>query len=269
MIRIILGILVSAACAFAQAPAADSSAAPPLAAEAGAALSDAAIFYNEGNTAYRRDDFAEAIELYHRAIDAGARNAGVFYNLGSAEYRLGHIGLAILNYERALRLEPDHEDARANLKFIAELGTDRSEAEDVEAQLTTAVRDTLAVIPPDRLAIGFLAGLLAVCGIVSWWVLGGRRSGLAVVILVLAAVLSVGSAGVQGVRVLTSDEGSAAIVLSRQVEARFEPALTARVAFVLHEGTKIQVERHEDSWALIKVPNGLRGWVPRSSLETI
>ena len=236
---------------------------------AGTTLADAAVFYNEGNTAYRAENFSEAAELYRHAIAAGANNSAVYYNLGNAEYRLGHVGPAVLNYERALRLDPTHEDARANLKFIAELRTDQSESEDVEQQLTTALHDTLSAISQDWLALAFLIGLAGVCVILSWWLLGGGRTGMTVAILVFAAILSVGGIGIQGARTLTSDEGSAAIVLRGQIEARFEPSLTARVAFVLHEGTKVQVERYEDTWALIQVPNGLRGWVPRSSFDII
>jgi SH3-like domain-containing protein len=66
-----------------------------------------------------------------------------------------------------------------------------------------------------------------------------------------------------------SDKGTAAVVLSNQIEARFEPTNTAKVAFVLHEGTKVHVERLEGTWALVSVPNGLRGWVPATSFERI
>ncbi len=235
---------------------------------ASAGPADFAVYYNEGNKAYREGRFADALDVYREAVSAGARHSALYYNLGNTHYRLGNLGRAILNYERALRLAPSDEDARANLELARQLTADESEA-DVEQRLVGGLRELLAEVPSWLLASALSAGLFGACLIGAWWALGGRRSGLAVLGVVLASVMLVGATGTLVGRALLSDEGTAAVVLSNQIEARFEPSNTAKVAFVLHEGTRIRLERTEGTWALVSVPNGLRGWVPQSSYERI
>ena len=66
----------------------------------------------QGNDAYAKSDFAEAVRLYNTVLDAGYQSADLYYNLGNAHFRMEDYGLAILNYERALRLKPNFRPAR-------------------------------------------------------------------------------------------------------------------------------------------------------------
>jgi tetratricopeptide (TPR) repeat protein len=230
---------------------------------------DIPVYYGRGNAAYRDGRFAEAAEAYQKAIRAGTRHGAVYYNLGNAEFRLGHIGAAVLNYERALRLDAGNDDARKNLAFVSALKKDRDEIVGVEGEVQRALRETLDGIGEDTLAILFSVGLFGICGLLCWWTLGGRRTGLTVTAFVLAIAMLMGSLGVAGARTYLSEEGSAAIVYIAQAEARFEPSTSAKVGFVLHEGTKIHVERIEGTWALVRVRSGLRGWLPIRSYRII
>ena len=229
----------------------------------------AAVLYNEGNAAYREGRYSEAVTAYLRALEAGAQNSAVYYNLGNAYFRLGRIGRAILNYERSLRLDPRNDDARQNLHFVSLLITDRVEAQDIEVRVQETIRQTLGQIGADWLAIALSIGFFGLCLVAAWWLLGGRRTGLTITAFVLAATLFLGSASVVGVQRWVSDAGRAAIVLTSQIEVRFEPSTTAKVAFVLHEGTKVWVERREENWALVHTANGLRGWLPEELIEVI
>lgn len=231
---------------------------------------DASVsYYNRGNAAYRAGRYVEAVGHYRRSIDSGAHNGMVYQNLGNAHFRLGQLGHAILNYERSVRLDPGNTDARANLEFVRLLIADRVKADAPEAHVQETAREVLTRLVPDWLAIGLLIGLFGVCGVAAWWILGGGRSGLTISTLVVAAALAAVSAGAAGLQAWASDEGTAAIVLERQVEARFEPSANAKVGFVLHEGTKVQVQRREDGWTLVEIASGLRGWVPYPVLAII
>lgn len=72
----------------------------------------------QADSAYNKDNFSLAIELYKQALSEQGRNATLYYNLGNAEYRQGHIAEAVLAYERALRVDPSFADARTNLDFV-------------------------------------------------------------------------------------------------------------------------------------------------------
>jgi len=235
----------------------------------GYAADSAATCYNHGNDSYRRGDFVEATEWYQRALDLGARNSAVYYNLANAWFRLGRTGQSILNYERAVRLNPANEDARNNLEFASLLVVDRVTDENAEFKLVSTLRDAVGRIRANILALGFASGFIGVCFVSAWWVYGGRKSRKTVLAMIVAGFLLVTSLGVVGIQRIVDDTGTAAIVLSAEAEARFEPGPHAKVAFVLHEGTKVWIERVEDSWTLIELPSGMRGWIPSRVIEVI
>jgi len=225
--------------------------------------------YNDGNAAYREGRFADAVELYTQAANHNANNGAVFFNLGNANFRLGHLGRAILNYERSVRLDPRNDEAWNNLQFASLLITDHIENQASEIRVQELMRSTLNRIPDNWLAVGLSIGLFGVALVCAWWLLGGRRSGATIVTLVFAGLLFLGTASMAGLKEWVSDDGSAAIVLDPQIEVRFEPDPTAKVAFVLHEGTKVWVERDEADWTLVQIANGLRGWLPKRAIELI
>ena len=59
----------------------------------------------EGDSAYMRNDFAAAIEIYE-ALLQNAEAPEVYYNLGNSCFKEGRLGESILYYRRALRLAP-------------------------------------------------------------------------------------------------------------------------------------------------------------------
>ena len=67
----------------------------------------------EGDSAYMKNDFASAIQVYEALLTKGEA-ADLYYNLGNSYYKSGDIAKAILNYERALLLQPGNGDIRAN-----------------------------------------------------------------------------------------------------------------------------------------------------------
>ena len=72
----------------------------------------------QADSAYNKEDYAQAVALYNKILAENGRSADVYYNLGNAWYRRGNSAQAVLAYERALRVDPTHVDARNNLKFV-------------------------------------------------------------------------------------------------------------------------------------------------------
>jgi tetratricopeptide (TPR) repeat protein len=81
-------------------------------------LADAASQFAEANRAYAAGKYEEATKAYTALIDSGQRNAALFYDLGNTWFRRGYLGRAVLNYERALTLDPEQPEATANLAFV-------------------------------------------------------------------------------------------------------------------------------------------------------
>jgi tetratricopeptide (TPR) repeat protein len=81
-------------------------------------LADNAGDFANANREYAAGHYPAATDGYEALIRSGARNAAVFYNLGNSFYRRGDLARAILNYERALALDPRHPEATANLHLV-------------------------------------------------------------------------------------------------------------------------------------------------------
>ena len=79
----------------------------------------------EGDSAYIKDDYATAIQIYESLLKNG-ESADVYYNLGNSYYKAGEIAKAVLNYERALLMKPGNSDIRANLEVARAKTIDKS-----------------------------------------------------------------------------------------------------------------------------------------------
>ncbi|MBR6492984.1 MAG: tetratricopeptide repeat protein, partial [Paludibacteraceae bacterium] len=79
--------------------------------------------FDAANAAYAEGRYEEAATGYE-ALLAEGENATLYYNLGNARFKQGELAQAILNYERALRLNPNHKDAKYNLAFAQSRITD-------------------------------------------------------------------------------------------------------------------------------------------------
>ena len=58
--------------------------------------------FREGNEAYSRGDYAQAISKYQQITETAGYSPSVLYNLANSYALSGKTGKAILNYERAL-----------------------------------------------------------------------------------------------------------------------------------------------------------------------
>ena len=224
--------------------------------------------YNQAGALYREGKFREALDIYESLIKAGIRNPDLYYNAANAAYRSHLTGRAVLYLERSLRLSPSDSDARANLEFI------NSQKQDKESPGGNAVTVFLALwyeaITVNAAAawsgIGF--ALMMLCATGALFVFGWKRA----VLLGAAAVFCFVFAASTGILIQKTHHASAtveAVVMTPEVNAFSGPGTDNTHIFTIHEGTKVAVERRQDSWWLIRLKSGVGGWVAADSLETI
>ena len=60
-----------------------------------------------------------------------------------------------------------------------------------------------------------------------------------------------------------------AIILVDEAIGRSGPGPDFLQVFALHEGTKVEIERVEGRWLLVRLRSGLGGWVEARALERI
>jgi tetratricopeptide (TPR) repeat protein len=223
--------------------------------------------YNQGNVLYRDGDYSGAAEKYEAALATGIRHADVYFNLGNAHFKQGSLGRALLNYERARRFSPADGDILDNIRFANATKVDRFDLESDNA-VTRFLSAAYRSVSPDGLTIWTSLAFLIACGFAgaAIFVDGRRVRWLILVAVSLAACGGGGALLAAKVGDLNVKEG---IVLSVETVGRSGPGEDYLQVFVLHEGTKVVLERTEGLWGLVRLPNGIGGWIVLGAVDLI
>ena len=232
------------------------------------AQESAVSLYNEGNRLYREGRYQESVEKYELITAMGVHSSRVYYNLGNTYFRLGKIGKAILAYERAKRLSPRDEDILANLEFVNMLKSDKPSTSDTNP-LIYFLRLLRDLFSPDELALAFSFALFAVAALLSLAIIRGRIGTRIAAIAIALVIICVFSGALLAFRAHSLRPGDAAVVMAEEVDAMSGPAEDYIKVFTLHEGTKVYIQRYSEDWVLIRLENGLGGWVRRETIEVI
>ena len=233
-----------------------------------AGQSAAANLYNQANALYQQGQFEAARQRYAQVAESGVADARLSYNLGNACFKAGHLGQAVLWYERALRLDPRDEDVRANLRYANQVKQDRDPPSD---NVVWDFLMRLYFLPTaNEACLLFTLLLVLACGLAAWGVVDpGRRPAAWTPLLALCAALLVLSGAYLATRVYHREAVVEAVVTAAEGTARSGPDATQTTVFVVHEGTKVRVARTEGGWLLVRLSNGLGGWLSSSAVEVI
>jgi tetratricopeptide (TPR) repeat protein len=218
----------------------------------------------KANQAYKEGRFQEAVDGYGNIIQSGHATGHVYYNLGNAYLRLNQMGQAILNYERARILMPRDADLNFNLGYA------RDQTQDAISQPKGFIGTTffwLNTLTFDELLWGF-----AVLNLLFWAVLLVRLfrpsewTYYSSLILLALWLIAGASFGLKYFQQQTDDR---AVILLQEVNVLAGPDIQDTLLFRLHEGTIVHLERSEDGWSLLSLPDKKRGWVKKEALEKI
>ena len=223
---------------------------------------------SEANDAYQRGDWERAVTLYTQIVESGVVHEDLYYNLGNAAYRAGRLGLAIFNYERALRLDSGAEDARYNLEIARE-----AVAQAEENRLSEAERDAWWVewslhYSMKELTLAFLGlNLFLFVGLlVRRFLVSGFLSTAVLVLSVFLGVGTVVSGALFAGQAYVHEKRHNGIIIADGAVMREgpDPALEERGR--LHPGLRITLLGRRPNWLLIRLANGVEGWVPERSV---
>lgn len=224
----------------------------------------------EGDSAYMRNDYASAIQIYEALLKKGEA-AEVYYNLGNSYYKADDIAKAILNYERALLLQPGNADVRANLDIARSKTIDKvvPVPEIFFVAWTKSLINSLSVNAWAKLGIVSFIFLLVSLSLFFFskqivWKKSGFIAGM---IFLFFVVLSNVFASQQKNELMNRNN---AIILSPSVTVRSTPSESGTSLFVLHEGHKVEIKDNSmREWKEIRLEDGKVGWVPTSTIEVI
>ncbi len=223
-----------------------------------------------GDLAYQRGNYQVAIADYRSLLKKGV-SADLYYNLGNAYYRTDSLAQAILCYERAYELAPGDDDIRFNLQFARSKTIDKITHES-EMFFVTWYRGLVNFTGVDQwaktaLVAIFLALILVLVYLFSSSLLRRKVAFFSAIVL-LVVFLAANLFAYQQKQ--TFEHSAGAIVMASSVNVKKTPVANSSDAFVLHEGTRVEItDRSIKGWVGIHLADGRDGWMNPRALEEI
>jgi len=223
--------------------------------------------FDEGAAHYAKGEYQQALASWQAAVDSGFESAELYYNMGNASYRLDNLGKAMLYYKRAERLEPASAELQHSLLLTSSKLSDKfSKLPD------TFLKAMWHRLFPRRMVktltlIGLILYVVGMAGIGfrMWsrsedvWLRRGITG-----LLILGIPLLVGG-------ILTSmslARSQSAVVMAEETPVVDDPE-TLESEINVHEGLVVAVDETLGDWTLVRLPNGVEGWVPSETIEII
>jgi len=226
--------------------------------------------FEAGNKLYRQDKFEEAVKAYENVLKTKKHSAELYFNLGNAYYKLNKTAPAIYNYEKALLLNPGYSEAKNNLQFAQNMTIDEIKPVQ-EVGFGKVIHDFTSSHTYDgwaKIAIGFsVIFLLFFIGYYfSAATMLKRIFFVGLFIALVGLIISVASAIAEKTRY---ENDKPAIIFADTIGVKNEPKENADDAFILHEGTKVQVIEVLDDWRKIQLADEKEGWISKEALKEI
>lgn len=233
---------------------------------------------SEADSAYNGLAYYQALELYNQALDSLGASSDLYYNIGNAYYRLNDLGHAIIWYERALQLDPTNKDARFNLQFvntrIADKPVDDSSliSRAFDKLTDSAHPDTWATIS----VIFFALTMVTLVGyLISKKIILRKSFFFSGAILLLFTIVALGLALSGSAKSTNHDYVVITVPAAQLSTAPRDSQDQSTQAFLLHEGTKVQIvdsvinTHNNDSWYEVRVGGKARAWIKKQDVERI
>ena len=226
--------------------------------------------FDKGNELYKNDKFSEAIKEYESILRTQNHSAEVYFNLGNSYYKLNQVAPSIYNYEKALQLNPGYEEAKNNLKFAQNMTIDEIKPVEkigygrtIENFTSMHTYDEWA-----KITVGFSIVFLLffIAYYFSSKTLLKRIFFVGMFLILIGLIISVSCAISEKSRF---DNDKPAIIFAERIEVKSEPKETSNEAFILHEGTKVQVIEAKKDWRKIQLADERIGWVNKEALKEI
>lgn len=225
----------------------------------------------DADSAYIRNDFAAAVELYESILKNDGEAADIYYNLGNSYYKMDNIAKAVLNYERALLLNPGDGDIRFNLELARSKTVDKVTPSS-EMFFVTWTQSLVNTMNEQEWArTGIIAFILTILTL-SLFIFGKqiilKKVGfIAAICFFLITILANVFASEQKAELISHDN---AIIMAPSVTVKSTPNESGTDLFILHEGRKVMIKDNTmKEWKEIRLEDGNVGWVPTSVIEII
>ena len=234
------------------------------------AVSQIDTIHKEAINSYQDKDYQAALEKFSLIENEGIVNSDLYYNIGNCYFRLNEIGRAILYYKKALKVRSDHKAARRNLEYALTFTKDKqnSENESVIRSFWLKAFDSISI---NLLAIILFLIFALIIILISIIIIHFKNREKTVPIFITTILITFFSAFLI-ISVLKWQEfhkDDEAVLLSTSPIGYSGPGEDFTRVFTIHEGMIFTIERSEENWSLIKLENGLGGWINKDTFVRI
>jgi len=218
--------------------------------------------------AYKEKKYSDAIALYQSVINDNYQSFELYYNLGNAYFKNNQLGKAILYYEKAKLLNPSDEDLNHNLKLAYNKTIDKIETKD---NFFIEITKTNFLNKLNTNLLSYITIILSFLTFISFSIFLFNKN-----FRKITLSLTIISVSLNFIIYITAHfaeknkhQNNFAIVTNREVKVTNEPLPEAITKFKLHEGTKVKILQKVDNFYLIRLENGVEGWIEQSNVEII
>lgn len=223
--------------------------------------------FEEANAKYQSGDFKAAAALYEKLAQDGQGSGAVYYDLGNAYFRLGMKGKALVNFRRAVERLPRDPDARWNLDLVRSAVPDRAGARE-ENLIVMWLGRAAGHFTAEEICLAITASLALILMLVLVSVYVPRLGLLPPVVQGAVTLVLISAAALLAFKTAALRE-PAAVVLEKEVYARYGPSERETKAFLLREGAEVKLLDESKGWLYVSFGEKNPGWVPKGSCEKV
>jgi tetratricopeptide (TPR) repeat protein len=226
--------------------------------------------FNKGVTLYTAANYKDALQIWTEIYNTGYRSSSLDYNIGNAWFKLNDIPHAILFYERAYLLNPADENINYNLQIARTMIVDRFQ--EIPELFFVKWYNFISLFLSSNIwaKISIFSFILALL-FLSLYIYSPRYrhkvTGFWMSVVFFTFMLGSLSFTIRN-KSLVYDSHKAIITIP-VVSGKSSPDNSGTDLFVLHEGTKVNIEDTVGDWLEIRLSDGNKGWIPVNSLNII
>ena len=230
------------------------------------AASEWDVYLKEGNKAYSNGKYEDAVTHYYKILENDFESGELYFNLGNAYYKLEEIGKSIYYYEKALKFIEGDEALEQNLQIAQLKIIDKIEPipklfiwDWIDALIHLLSIENWGWI---SLVLFFLTAIIFSLYILFTKGILFRFSWIFLILFSISIIVFLG-------RIYLFESNEFGIIFEAKVAVMSEPNLGASEVFILHEGTKVKVNRKLNDWLEISIADGKIGWCRANSIGII
>ncbi|MCC7212038.1 MAG: tetratricopeptide repeat protein [Candidatus Brocadia sp.] len=197
----------------------------------------------------------EATDLYEIALTGGFRNGQIYYNLGNTYYRRGELGKAIVNYRRAERLMPRNADINANLRLAKGSTKDKELSTEIPAVIKR-IFFWLFFLNRNELSLVAISLYVVLMAILFFSTIR-RYAGMKKLSIGFSSILFVVIVSF-GIKIYLEQGINYGVIVTSECEVRYGPGEEYEPKFEIHNGAECVIEDEKDDWYRVYVKVGVK-----------